>query len=238
MKCLPSVVAASAALLAAACSSPAPVRDAFNSTGQLIALGGGSGGAANACVSCHGIAGEGDGQLAPRLAGIDRGYLERQLGFYADGQRSNPQMVAVVKQLSRDERHKVAGYYAALPVATSGACVATPMPATQALYRGGDAARNIASCASCHGASGEGNAGNPPLARQPAAYLARQLKDWRNGERYDDPLGVMTHIGKALTPAESAALSAYAAALPGGRGYPESPAKCLPARRDAARNGA
>ena len=43
--------------------------------------------------------------------------------------------------------------------------------------------------------------------------------------------GVMTRIAKALTPAEAAALSAYAARLPGGPGYSGSPAACPPARR-------
>ena len=55
-------------LAAAGCSRPAEVRDAFNADGRLIALSGGSAGAANACVACHGLKGEGDGNLAPRLA--------------------------------------------------------------------------------------------------------------------------------------------------------------------------
>lgn len=226
-----------AALVAAACSKPAEVRDAFTSDGDVIAFGGGSGGAANACASCHGLKGEGDGNLVPRLAGLDRGYILRQFGFYADGQRSNPQMVTMVKALTGGERQKVAAYYADLPVVASGECEASA-PGAEALYRLGDPSRAIESCASCHGVSGEGQAGNPPLAGQPAPYLAKQLADWRTGERYGDPLGVMSRIGKALTPAESAALSAYAAALPGGRRYSGSPAICLPARRAAPRNGA
>ena len=81
-------------LVAAACSGPPDVRDAFNANGQVIALSGGSAGAANACASCHGLNGEGDGNLSPRLAGLDRGYLIRQLTFYVDGQRADPRMHA------------------------------------------------------------------------------------------------------------------------------------------------
>lgn len=224
-------------LFAAACSRPADVSDAFSSGGELIALSGGSGGAVNACVTCHGLKGEGDGHLTPRLAGLDRGYIARQIGFYADGQRADPRMVAVAKALTGDGRQKVAAYYAQLPSPMIGACPAADAIA-EALYRAGDASRGIASCASCHGADGAGDAGNPPLAGQPAPYLERQLTKWREGDRYGDPLGVMTHIAKSLTPAESAALSAYAARLPGGSGYRGSMAGCPPARRASPRNGA
>ena len=232
-----SLGAIAACLLGAACSGPAEVRDAFSSSGEIIALSGGSGGAVNACASCHGLKGEGDGNLSPRLAGLDQGYIVRQIGFYADGQRIDPRMVAVAKALTPDERQKVAAFYARLPTASRRACPAAPSVA-KALYHGGDPARGIASCASCHGATGEGNAGNPPLAGQPAPYLARQLTDWRDGERYGDPLGIMARISKALRPAEPAALSAYAADLPGGPGYPGSTEECPPARRASPRNGA
>ena len=230
------IVPAILALLAAAgCSRPGEVRDAFNADGRLIALSGGSAGAANACVACHGLKGEGDGNLAPRLAGLDQGYLARQIGFYADGQRIDPLMVAVAKALTGEERQKVAAYYAALP-AVSRSCPA-PLAMTTPLYSAGDARRGIASCASCHGAKGEGNAGNPPLGGQPAAYLDRQMADWRDGNRYGDAEGVMTRIAKALTPAESAALTAYAAALPGDARYSAPPEGCPPARRASPRNG-
>lgn len=223
-------------LAAAGCSRPDAVRDAFNADGRLIALSGGSAGAANACVACHGLKGEGDGNLAPRLAGLDQGYLARQIGFYADGQRIDPLMVAVARALTGEERQKVAAYYAGLP-ALSRACPAAPAAAAT-LYSSGDAQRGIASCASCHGADGAGNAGNPPLGGQPAAYLERQMADWREGNRYGDPEGAMARIAKALTAAESAALTAYAAGLPGDARYSAPPEGCPPARRASPRNGA
>ena len=232
----PTLTATIAGLLAAGCSRPVEVRDAFSGDGEVIALSGGSGGAINACASCHGLKGQGDGNLSPLLAGLDQGYIIRQLGFYADGRRTNPRMVAVAKVLTSDERQKVAAYYAGLTTKGGRACPA-PSSRVEALYRSGDPPRGIPSCASCHGAAGEGNAGNPPLAGQPEPYLARQLADWRKGDRYGDPLGMMSQIAKALKPAESAALSAYAAGLPGGPGYPESPGGCPPARRASPRNG-
>lgn len=224
------------ALLAlGACSGPTNVRDAFNRDGEIIALSGGSAGARNACVTCHGLDGQGDGNRSPRLAGLDQGYIARQLGFYADGQRINARMVAVAKALTGDERQEVAAYYARQPMRRT--CGTAPAGPPEIFVRG-DPARDIASCASCHGTRGEGSAGNPPLAGQPAPYLQQQMTDWRKGDRYGDPAGVMTRVAKALTPAESAALTAYASRLPGDPRYSEPPEGCPPARRASPRSGA
>ena len=102
-------------LLLGACS-PAPVDDPFDATGELIALSGGDAGPQAACHTCHGLDGAGDGQLAPRLAAMDAGYLVRQLGFYADGQRRHPQMSWLAGRLDSDERLAVAAYYARMPM--------------------------------------------------------------------------------------------------------------------------
>ena len=229
----PRVALLAAFLAASACSRP-EVRDAFNRDGEVIALSGGSAGAANACLTCHGLKGQGDGHRSPRLAGLDRGYIARQLGHYADGQRSDPRMVGVAKALTGEERQLVAAYYAALRPVAACPSAAIRVPA---LYSRGDAGRGIPACAACHGARGQGNAGNPALAGQPAAYLDQQMKAWRDGHRYGDPLGLMTRIAKALTPAESAALTAYASGLPGDGGYSAPPEGCPPARHASPRNG-
>jgi cytochrome c553 len=177
---------------------------AFLATGEVIAFGGGNGGATNACVACHGLNGEGDGRLTPRLAGLDAGYLHRQLDDYASGRRDHAEMRAVARRLRGEDRAKVSAYYAALP-APSGT-----MPWTSALYR--------AKCAECHGPEGEGlGPGNPPLAGQPAAYVEAQLHAWRAGKRRD-PLDVMLDVSRALTPEEVRQVASPGAA-------PHSPAR-------------
>lgn len=197
--------------LVSACDAP-PRPDPFRQSGEVIAYGGGDGGAEAACFTCHGLKGEGDGRLTPRLAGLDAGYLQRQLDDYGNGRRDNPPMRQVVRRLSAEDRSKVSAFYAGLdtPVSTA-AVIASP---GAVLYVKGDPARGLAPCAQCHGASGEGGgAGNPPLAGQPAAYLEAQLTAWRSGKRYNDPLGEMRLISRRLSPAEAHAVAGYAAAL-------------------------
>jgi cytochrome c553 len=182
---------------------------AFLASGEVIAFGGGNGGATNACMSCHGLSGEGDGRLAPRLAGLDAGYLHRQLDDYATGRREHAEMRAVARRLRGEDRAKVSAYYAELPSPEG------TVPWMSALYQ--------AKCAECHGPQGEGlGPGNPPLAGQPPAYVEAQLNAWREGRRRD-PLGVMLEISRTLTPQEVRQVANPAAA-------PRSPARPIQAR--------
>ena len=90
----------------------------------------------------------------------------------------------------------------ALPVLL---CLASPV------FAGGDAAVGkslAASCAACHGDAGQGNAalGSPQLAGLDAAYLERQLLNFRAGIRGADPAD-----------SYAAQMRPMAAALPDGK---------------------
>ena len=78
----------------------------------------------------------------------------------------------------------------------------------------GDAAAGkakSATCAGCHGANGISNNGLwPNLAGQKEGYLAKAIKDYRDGKRNDPMMGSMA---KALTDADAANLAAYYANL-------------------------
>jgi cytochrome c553 len=210
--CLASGLAAVA--LTAACS-PERTRDPFTADGQVIAMSGGDAGPRAACFTCHGLRGEGDGNLVPRLAGSEAGYLQKQLEDYANGLRPDASMATIAKALSQEERRRVAEYYAAMSAPAPDA-LSAPAPDSEAaaLYQHGGDARGIQACAPCHGALGQGGGeANPPLAGQPAAYLAEQLRRWRRGERRNDPQGVMLAISRRLKPEEVEAVARYAAGL-------------------------
>jgi cytochrome c553 len=180
----------------------------------------GNGHGAPPCQSCHGADGEG---LAaggfPRLAALDAGYLRRQLDDYAQGTRTHAVMQPIAKALSADERNAVSQYYARLPTPEK---TATAQPAdgaagdTGALLatRGRWSAR-VPACEQCHGPGGIGVGANfPPLAGQPAAYLAAQLKAWQQGTRRNDPLQLMQHLSRALSASDIAAVAQWFAAQP------------------------
>lgn len=227
---------AATALSLAGCS-PVSTSSAerFSQSGELVALSGGGAGAAKACFTCHGLDGQGNGAGAPRLAGLEFGYLERQLEAYADGRRQHPVMDWVARSLSSQERKMVSAYYATMDYAPAPA----EIPPPPRLWAVGDPERNLPSCASCHGMLGQGlGPANPAIGGQPASYLQHQMEQWRRGQRRNDPLNVMLRISQRLTPREAARLADYASRLPGDRSSPALPEAFPQERRSDRRSDA
>lgn len=93
-----------------------------NGSGQPAGFGEGRGLYRTTCVLCHGERGEGNVALnAPRLAGQDAWYIERQLENFASGVRGGDpgdiygmQMRPMVMDLTQGEMEDLATYISAL----------------------------------------------------------------------------------------------------------------------------
>jgi cytochrome c553 len=94
--------------------------------------------------------------------------------------------------------------------------------AGEALYKSGDAPRNIPACTACHGPAGQGNAGAgyPALRAQHSVYTVKQLQDYLTKNRYRDASdantvnatrnsAMMTTIAARLTPEDIRNLASY-----------------------------
>jgi cytochrome c553 len=210
----------------AACERPDSRTDqALSANGRIIAMSGGAGGANNACFACHGLDGSGDGVSTPRLAGLEAGYLQKQMEDYASGLRADPVMTPVAKALDDRARRAVVAYYAELPTPSGGGTEPAPI-----VWSRGDPARGLQACAACHGDRGQGvGGGQPALSGQPEAYTRAQLDRWRLAKRRNDPRGAMGDIARKLTSAEVDAMAAWL------RRRPASPA---PATDAASASGA
>lgn len=196
--------------LAGACTAPVAAPTVVS--GEVLAFGGGPGGAGDACFTCHGLKGEGDG-LAPRLAGQSVGYALKQLDDYSRHRRKHAAMEAIAARLADADKLAVAQYYAAVAAPQRPRPSRMPPGAWQ-LYLDGDPERGLEPCAKCHGARGEGRGkGNPSLRGQPVEYVSRQLHLWKDGKRRNDPENAMGLIAQKLTDAEIEALSAYVAVM-------------------------
>lgn len=192
----------------------ASAADTAANAGTIAQQGNGKGAAP--CMACHGA--DGDGQEAsgyPRLAGLDAAYLQRQLEDFANGTRANPVMQPNASALSEDERAQLAKYYSAMPVPAHVAATPPADDAGAKLATRGDWSRGLPACVQCHAPGGVGVGANfPPLAGQPAAYIASQLRAWQLGTRRNDPLELMQHVAKQLSPQEIQAVSGWFAAQP------------------------
>jgi cytochrome c oxidase subunit 2 len=137
------------------------------------------------CAACHGQQGEGLVAMnAPKLAGQDPWYLEREIHAFQQGLRGThegdvfgKQMAPMARTLADDTAiANVVAHIASLPDAP-------PEPTIT-----GDAAKGArlaTTCAYCHGRDGMGNVATnaPRYAGMSDWYLARQLKNFKDGVR-------------------------------------------------------
>ena len=81
--------------------------------------------------------------------------------------------------------------------------------AGEALYSNGDTTRGVVACITCHGPKGQSAVGTwPKLAAQHPAYLARQLKNYKEGVRAN---AIMMGMAAALTDQDMINISTYLA---------------------------
>ena len=172
------------------------------------------------CTACHGVNGNSVNPEWPNLAGQGSAYIKEQLKLFRAGHRNNLVMYPLAVALTDDDIRDLAAYYSRQTPTGLEADPAT-VKAGEALYRGGDRARNIPSCASCHGPRGVGmtTAGYPTLRGQHATYTIKALNDYATEQRYVDVNTgektrsrnghMMTSIAKRLTDEEKAALANY-----------------------------
>lgn len=176
--------------------------------------------AVQTCVACHGADGAGMAATAyPRLAGMDRDYMIKQIRDHAQDRRGQTAMTPIAKGLSEEDMQAASAFYASLPAA-DGVAAGEPLSAeaqamAERLATRGDWSRQIPACESCHGPGGIGVGSSfPRLQGQHPSYAVGTLQAWRKGERANDPVGLMKHVADQLTEDEINALAQYFAALP------------------------
>jgi len=155
---------------------------------------------ASACIACHGADGNSSNPQWPSLAGQQAGYLSKQLQAFRDGVRKNPTMQGMTGKLTAADIDNLAAYFAGLKPKSAGG--------DKKLAATGKS--KFPMCMGCHGASAAGRGIFPRLAGQQPAYLANQLKAFREGTRKSGP---MQAIAANLTDQDIAALAAYLGTL-------------------------
>ncbi len=169
------------------------------------------------CVACHGPKGRGVQSLWPKLAGQNSKYLQQQLQAFKkgkDGGRYDASMEPMVAPLSSQDIEDLAAFYANQK-STIETAQAKDLALGQELYRGGDLKRGIVACGACHGPKGLGNpqAGFPRLSGQYAAYVDKQLHDYKAGARPAGINGIMQQIAARMTDKDMQAVANYISGL-------------------------
>ena len=145
------------------------------------------------CKRCHGEAGQGGSEgKYPRIAGLPRPYLEKQLNAFKQRKRINKPMVPVFKnwRFNREIIASVAAYVNQFP--TDELQIPTYRPAPEILeqFDSRDEMLEVGEelfqdCVQCHGEDAQGklDKDSPPLVNQYPNYLRKQMGDFATGHR-------------------------------------------------------
>lgn len=175
--------------------------------------------ATTVCVACHSADGNSVIPNNPKLAGQSAAYIYKQLrNFKGVGgkqpERVNPIMNGMAAGLSDADMKNLAAYFDSQQRKSEVAKNRETIEYGQRLYRAGDAATGLPACAACHGPTGAGiPAQFPRISGQFAEYTETQLRNFRSGDRSNDPNRMMRMIAIKMTDPEIKALSDYVAGL-------------------------
>jgi len=164
-----------------------------------------------ACAACHGADGNSPSPAWPKLAGQHPEYIQKQLMDFKAGVRKDPLMSAQAVLLpSSQDVSDVAAYFAGQQQ-SPGQAKPEAVVLGEQVFRGGNLANGVAACAGCHGPVGMGNplAKFPRISGQHADYLSKALKDFRAGNRSNDPNGMMRGVVAHMSDGEIDAVAQY-----------------------------
>lgn len=139
------------------------------------------------CGACHSPDGNSLAPNFPKLAGQGERYLLKQLNDIKSGNRQVVEMTGLLTNLSDQDLADIAAYYAS-QTGSIGQADPKLVERGEALFRGGNLEAGMPACTGCHSPNGAGNdlAGFPKLNGQHATYVAKQLTDFREGNRTND----------------------------------------------------
>jgi len=170
---------------------------------------------AQTCLGCHGAPGlrnPGPVYKIPMIGGQHAEFIVSSLKAYKDKTRSHKTMQAQAANLSDSDMADIAAFFSQMTGNSK------PSLVSEAEAKQGE--KLSASCAACHGQTGDGDQVTfPKLAGQYNSYLIQALKDYRSGER-DNP--IMSGQAVNLSIGQIEALSAYFSSQGGGLSAPQT----------------
>jgi cytochrome c553 len=166
--------------------------------------------AGGSCFLCHGANGESTSEVFPRLAGQNAEYIAKQLKAFKTGQRKSSAMADMSARLTDDEMLALGKYYEKMTPPREPSKEPLLAGMGQYIYHNGNKFSGVPSCASCHGANGEGSTNLPRLASQFSGYIHTQLKQFNTRQR-NDVNQVMHVVAEKMTELEMVAVAEYLA---------------------------
>ena len=163
------------------------------------------------CSACHNADGNSMIPNFPKLAGQGQRYLLKQMHDIKSGERPVVEMTGMLDSMSEQDLADIAAWYSSQKSST-GAADPVLVAKGRALFQGGKIADGMPACIGCHSPNGSGidSAVYPKINGQHAAYTAKQLTDFREGDRSNDGEAmIMRTIAAKLSNKDIKAISSY-----------------------------
>jgi cytochrome c553 len=165
---------------------------------------------AEECIACHGRGGYSEKEMVPKLAGqLDR-YIVRAIIEFKSGIRINHDMSEKALNLPIEDLNDIAAYFSAQTLMKGTAT-------GSALSKQGEKLFTRGRCNYCHGDEGKQYTPFlpvvPVIGGQRKDYLAKAIKDIRDGKRPADEYGMMQQTIKELSDIQIEALAEYVSGL-------------------------
>lgn len=206
LKNIRKTIASTAVLVAASLLSAQVVNAADAVNGEKLS---------QTCLGCHGAPGlrnPGPVYAIPMIGGQHAEYIVSALKAYKDKTRSHKTMQAQASNLSDENMADIAAFFSQMEGNSR------PSLVNAAEAKIGE--KISASCATCHGKTGDGEQTSfPKLAGQYESYLVQALKDYRSGDRNNI---IMSGQATNLSIGEIEALSAWFSSQQGGLSAPQT----------------
>jgi cytochrome c553 len=173
------------------------------------------------CGECHGLDGAGNRIKFPRLAGQQQSYIAGQLYDFRTGRRKNDggQMQQTSTEIAAADIERVADWFAKQTPPWPRITIEAEVDIERARRLSMSGVPGIPACLSCHSAAQLGMLEEPfdapRIAGQRDFYLAKELSDFRDGRRNNDPKHMMGKIAQRLTDSDIVSLSIFLSGNPG-----------------------
>jgi cytochrome c553 len=164
------------------------------------------------CTGCHGADGNNTHSEYPVLAGQIESYLLKQLKDFKSGDRIDDHMTSMVLAVEESDFEDIVAYFSSnARNQQSDKSKEHEIKLGKRIFTSGLKSKSIPACSSCHGSKGLGHKDSiyPSLASQHKEYIAKTLKDFREGRRKNDKDKLMRNVTSNLSDKEIEALAAY-----------------------------
>lgn len=167
------------------------------------------------CGECHGLDGAGNHIKFPRLAGQRQSYIVKQLYDFRVGRRKNDggQMQQTATEVDEADIPRVAEWFASQTPPWPKLTIEAEPDLVRARELSMSGVVGRPACLSCHSAASLGLLDRPydapRIAGQRDYYIAKELTDFRDGRRANDPEQVMSKIARHLTDTDIVSLAIF-----------------------------